>query len=111
MNTTEITIDGTVYNVNLEEAKKLGLIKKKVIKRPVRVADITNGTLFKWNNRSATTILYMMIDNKKRQDGQCFRVGSNDSYLPAGHPASLMFDTEVSYFDIPSLTWISEIED
>lgn len=49
-NTTEITIDGTVYTVDLAQAQKAGLIKKKTIKRRVVAGDVPIGSVFVWRS-------------------------------------------------------------
>lgn len=66
-NTTEITIDGTVYTVDLAQAQKAGLIKKKTIKRQVEIKDVPMGSVFVWkstsNNKNNQFVLVSQGEN------------------------------------------------
>lgn len=106
-NLIEITIQGRQYTVNLEEAKKLGLIKEKKVKRPLLIKDVPNGSIFMIAGYGHD-VQFVMLNNSIHCTGQLVwitgqRKGLSDCF--GGEPSG------ISYFDYKTQTWISEIEE
>lgn len=108
-NLIEITINNRQYTVNLEEAKKLGLIKEKKTKRKLSIKDIPNGSVFTDNieNKSRR---FVMLDNTKKNNEQLVFINEMDLGLRSGF--DLYYDKLIfSYWDRSNKKWISEIKE
>lgn len=111
--TKEFTIEGVTYVANVDEAVKLGLLKKKVTKRPVCVKDVPNGTLFCWNSKHKECVfdgLFMMLDNKAFNQSQAKHI-YNKNQKEISKTGWFGEQDALSYFDTKTHTWISEIEE
>ena len=109
----EFTIEGVTYVANVDEAIKLGLLKKKVTKRPVHVRDIPNGTLFSWNSKYEKCIydgVYLMLDNTVFNSNQAKHI-YNKNLKKVSLTGYFVEYEALSYFDTKTHTWISEIEE
>lgn len=109
MNTTEITIDGRQFVINLAEATRLGLIEPKKVKRRLSIKDIPNGTLFTDcpDNRYRR---FVMLNNQLQTTGQLITVVGSSAGEKGGF--NLGYNDRVySYWDEDKVQWISEIEE
>lgn len=103
----QITHDGQKYELNVERAIELEVLKRKA--RPIRISEIPNGAVFQWRNRNdgKVQMTYIMLNNRLTYSGQCVTVEENPRLT---HLVDYYTDS-FFYLDTKTNKWVGEISE